>query len=120
MHFRLRSHIRPLIAANVAKDATLVTDEWGGYDGSALNHEAINHPVEYVREHIHTNSIENFWALLRRALGGTYVSVEPIHLQAYIHEQVYCFNLRSRPEEKITNADRFALALEEGGSAEPF
>lgn len=35
--------------------------------------------------HIHTNSIENFWSLLRRSLGGTYVSVEPIHLQAYIH-----------------------------------
>ena len=60
---------------------------------------------------VHTNGIENFWSLLRRTLGGTYVSVEPIHLQAYIHEQVYRFNLRSRSDEKITNADRFALAL---------
>lgn len=132
-----RSHtvIRPLIAENLAKDATLVTDEWGGYVGSHLNHEVINHAIEYVNGHIHTNSIENFWALLRRSLGGTYVSVEPFHLQAYIEEQVYRFNLRSRKDEKITNADRFALALsniggqrltwkeltgKEEGSSEPF
>jgi transposase-like protein len=132
---RSQAVIRPLVAANIAKDATLVTDEWGGYVGSHLNHEVINHAIEYVNGHIHTNSIENFWPLLRRALGGTYVSVEPIHLQAYIHEQVYRFNLRSRPDEKITNADRFALALanvagkrltwneltgKEGGSGVPF
>jgi len=132
---RTKSTIHPLIAANVSKDATLVTDEWGGYVGSHLDHEVINHAMEYVREHIHTNSIENFWALLRRALGGTYISVEPIHLQAYVEEQVYRFNLRSRPDEKITNADRFALALsnvsgkrltwdtltgKEGGSEVPF
>ena len=108
---RSQNTIHPLISANVAKDATLVTDEWGGYVGSTLDHEVINHAIEYVRGHIHTNSIENFWSLLRRALNGTYVSVEPIHLQAYIEEQVYRFNLRSRKDEKITNADRFALAL---------
>ena len=108
---RSQSTLHPLIAANVAKDATLVTDEWGGYTGAAVDHEVVNHAIEYVSGHIHTNSIENFWSLLRRTLGGTYVGVEPIHLQAYIHEQVYRFNLRSRPDEKITNADRFALAL---------
>ncbi len=108
---RSQSTIHPLIAANVAKDATLVSDEWGGYVGSAPIHEVINHAIEYVNGHIHTNSIENFWSLLRRALGGTYVSVEPFHLQQYIHEQVYRFNLRSRKDEKITNADRFAVAL---------
>jgi transposase-like protein len=108
---RSQSTIHPLIAANVAKDAVLISDEWGGYVESHLNHEVINHAVEYVRGHIHTNSIENFWSLLRRTLGGTYVSCEAIHLQAYIHEQVFRFNHRSRKDEKITNADRFALAL---------
>lgn len=108
---RSQQTIRPLIAANVAADATLVTDEWGGYRDAHSAHEVINHAVEYVNGHVHTNGIENFWSLLRRTLGGTYVSVEPMHLQAYIHEQVYRFNLRSRSDEKITNADRFALAL---------
>jgi hypothetical protein len=66
-----------------------ISDEWGGYKGAHLAHEVINHAMEYVNGHIHTNGIENFWSLLRRTLGGTYVSVEPVHLQAYIHEQVY-------------------------------
>jgi len=108
---RSQDTIHPLIAANVDPNATLVTDEWGGYNGAQFAHEVINHAVEYVNGHIHTNGIENFWSLLRRTLGGTYVAVEPLHLQAYIHEQVYRFNLRSRSDEKITNADRFALAL---------
>jgi transposase-like protein len=108
---RTKPVLHELIAKNVDAGATLVTDEWGGYSGAQLDHAVINHAMEYVNGHIHTNSIENFWALLRRTLGGTYVSCEPIHLQAYIEEQVYRFNLRSRPDEKITNADRFALAL---------
>lgn len=131
---RSQSTIHPLIAANVAEDATLVSDEWGGYVGSAPIHAVINHAIEYVNGHVHTNSIENFWSLLRRSLGGTYVSVEPMHLQAYIEEQVYRFNLRSRKDEEITNADRFAVALsnvagkrltwntltgKEGGSGKP-
>jgi len=108
---RTKPVLHALVAKNVDTDATLVTDEWGGYHGAQSAHEVINHAVEYVNGHVHTNGIENFWSLLRRTLGGTYVSVEPMHLQAYIHEQVYRFNLRSRSDEKITNADRFALAL---------
>jgi transposase-like protein len=132
---RTKPVLHALVAKNIDADATLVTDEWGGYNGAQFAHEVINHAVEYVRDNVHTNSAENFWALLRRTLGGTYVSVEPIHLQAYIHEQVFRFNLRSRSDEKITNADRFALALtnvagkrltwnkltgKEGGSEVPF
>ncbi len=42
-------------------------------------HEAINHAKEYVRGQVHTNSLENFWSLLKRAIKGTYVSVDPFH-----------------------------------------
>ena len=55
-------------------------------------HEIINHVEGYVREHIHTNGIENFWALLKRGLHGTYINVEPFHLDAYVTEQVFRFN----------------------------
>jgi hypothetical protein len=57
-------------------------------------HEVINHLEGYVCEHIHTNGIENFWSLLKRGLGGTYISVEPFHLQAYVAEQVFRYNNR--------------------------
>jgi transposase-like protein len=65
-------------------------------------HHVINHAVEYVRGHVHTNGIENFWSLLKRSLKGTYVSVEPFHLFRYLDEQAFRFNKR-----KATDFERF-------------
>ena len=50
--------------------------------------------------------MENFWSLLKRALSGTYVSVEPFHLHRYLDEQAYRYNQR-----KLTNAERFLSAV---------
>jgi len=41
------------------------------------------------------NGVENFWSLLKRSLAGTYVSVEPLHLQAYVNEQAFRHNTAS-------------------------
>jgi hypothetical protein len=43
---------------------------------------------------VHTNSVENFWSLLKRALKGTYVSVDPVHLEHYLDEQAFRYNER--------------------------
>ena len=48
--------------------------------GNDYRHEVIDHAVEYVRDNVHTNGMENFWSLLKRTVKGTYVSVEPFHL----------------------------------------
>src|SRR5207253_1598033 len=58
-------------------------------------HEMINHAKEYVRGQVHTNSLENFWSLFKRAIKGTYVSVDPFHLASYVDEQVRRFNERT-------------------------
>ena len=63
-------------------------------------------PRRYVDGQVHTNGCENFWSLLKRAIKGTYVSVEPFHLFRYLDEQAFRFNNR-----KGTDAMRFALAL---------
>jgi len=63
-----------------------------GADGFV--HEFIDHTEEYVRGKVHTNGLENFW--FKRALKGTYVSVEPFHLQAYADKQAFRFNNRKR------------------------
>jgi hypothetical protein len=42
----------------------------------------------------HTNGLENFWSLVKRALKGTYASVEPFHLFRYLDEEVFRFNHR--------------------------
>jgi transposase-like protein len=58
-------------------------------------HQVIDHAEKYVDGNVHTNSIENFWSLLKRALKGTYVSVEPFHLFRYLDEQAFRFNKRT-------------------------
>ncbi len=67
-------------------------------------HEFIDHAEKYVEGRVYTNGIENFWALLKRALGGTYISVEPIHLWRYIDEEVFRYN-----EKDGSDRSRFAL-----------
>jgi hypothetical protein len=74
-----------------------------------LVHEIINHIEGYVRGHVHTNGIENFWSCLKRGLHGTYVSVEPFHLDRYVDEQVFRFNLR----KNHTDAQRFKAVLKD-------
>lgn len=56
---------------------------------------------------IHTNGLENFWALLKRGLKGTYVSVEPFHLFRYVDEQAFRYNNR----KDMNDGDRFSLAV---------
>jgi hypothetical protein len=61
---------------------------------------------------VHTDGLENFWSLLKRTLKGTYVSVDPAHLQAYVDEQVFRFNrCKNVDGEKINDAERFSTAL---------
>lgn len=71
----------------------------------------MNHVDEYVRGNIHTQGIENFWSLLKRQLRGTYVAVEPFHLDRYVTEQVFRFNNRATRENPLDDADRFMLAV---------
>jgi transposase-like protein len=64
--------------------------------------------VEHVKGDVHTNGIENFWALLKRTLKGTYVAVEPFHLDRYVTEQVWRFNNSGK---KMNDGTRFKKAL---------
>jgi len=108
---RTKPVLHALAAKHIAKDATLISDEWGGYKGVDLQHAVINHAEEYVRDLVHTQGIENFWSLLKRSLGGTYISVEPFHLFRYIDEQAFRFNHRATKDRHFNNSDRFAIAL---------
>ncbi len=67
----------------------------------------MNHVNEYVNGQIHTQGIENLWSLLKRGLNGTYVAIEPFHLNRYVDEQVFRFNHRKGKND----ADRFKLAV---------
>jgi hypothetical protein len=69
-------------------------------------HHVIDHSEKYVDGQVHANGLENFWSLLKRAIKGTYVSIEPFHLFRYLDEEAHRFNNR-----KGDDAMRFALAL---------
>jgi transposase-like protein len=105
---RTKRHLQPHVHANVVAGATVNTDALFSYQGisESFTHNVIDHAEKYVDGTVHTNGMENFWSLLKRALKGTYVSVEPFHLFRYLDEQAFRFNERAG-----TDAARFALAL---------
>ncbi len=97
--------LTPFVRQNVEPGSTVMTDELPSYRRlrDKYTHEFVTHSAEqYVNGRVHVNGIENFWSLLKRTLGGTYVSVEPFHLERYLDEQTFRFN-----ERKATPAQRF-------------
>lgn len=108
-----RDSLQNEILDNIHEGSKVYTDGSTGYDklgGENFIHETVNHVNEYVRGQVHTQGIENFWTLLKRSLRGTYVCVEPYHLDKYVTEQVFRFNNRATKDNPLTDADRFALA----------
>lgn len=89
------------VLKTVDKTAELFSDEATQYKalGKVYKHEFVNHSQdEYVKGDAHTNTIESFWALLKRGLKGTYIHVAPFHLDRYIDEQALRFDLRKGSE----------------------
>jgi transposase-like protein len=74
------------IRQHVARGTTIYTDAAAAYMGLKrdFTHYAINHAIEYVNGHIHTNSIEAFWSVFKRTIRGTYIAPRPKHLQRYV------------------------------------
>ena len=110
---RRLQNMEPVVLESIAAGAEIMTDEHSCYPMIAKNgysHEVINHIEGYVRQHIHTNGIENFWSCLKRGLNGTDISVEPMHLDRYVDEQVFRFNNRLN---KGGDASRFKAVLKD-------
>jgi len=96
------------IQEHVEAGSTVYTDDAVAYYGiEGYEHKVINHAEKYVDGQIHTNGIENFWALLKRGLSGTYVSVEPFHLFRYVDEQAFRYNNR----KDMNDSDRFVAVM---------
>jgi transposase-like protein len=109
-----RDTLQNEILNHIEKKSTVYTDAAQGYYNLAEKdfiHETVNHLDEYVRGQVHTQGIENFWCLLKRSLKGTYVAVEPYHLDRYVTEQVFRYNNRATKDNPLNDADRFALLL---------
>ena len=76
----------PKVRRNVERGGEVYSDAYRSYIllRDEYQHLVVDHAEKYVDGKVHTNGIENFWSLLKRAIRGTYVSVEPFHLFRYI------------------------------------
>jgi transposase-like protein len=109
-----RETLQAEILNEIERGSTVYTDRYPAYDNLAAReyiHATVNHVEEYVRGQVHTQGIDNFWSLLKRTLTGTYVAVEPFHLDRYVTEQVFRYNNRATKNNPLTDSDRVALLL---------
>jgi nicotinamide mononucleotide (NMN) deamidase PncC len=105
-----RETLQREILANVEHGSKVYTDQAIAYENALKNkyiHETVNHIDNYVRGQVHTNCLENFWSLTKRNLAGTYVAVEPFHLDRYLDEQMFRFNNRIG----VSDSQRFNKVL---------
>jgi transposase-like protein len=109
-----RETLQNEILDHISDGSKVYTDSSTSYLGlKAQNyiHETVNHVNEYVRGEVSTQGLENFWSLLKRQLRGTYIAVEPYHLDRYVTEQVFRYNNRFTKQNSLNDADRFAIAV---------
>jgi transposase-like protein len=106
---RRRKVLQDEVRKHVTAGAALYTDALLSYEGLANDYarQVVDHATQYVDGRVHTNSLENFWSLLKRGISGTYVSVEPFHLFRYLDEQMFRFNNR----KDLDDAGRFDLTV---------
>ena len=80
-------------------DAVLITDQFVGYNrvGRTMPHMKVDHSQRYVDGWKHVNTMESFWALLKRAWWGAHHHYSRTHAHAYVTEACYKYNIRKMP-----------------------
>lgn len=116
-HSTVRAHVvknlrkktlQAIVRKNVEPGSAVYTDAWPAYRSLSgkYEHGFVDHAEAYVKDKvIHTNGLENFWALFKRCIKGTHVSIEPFHLAAYVDSEAFRFNNREE-----NDGARFRLA----------
>ena len=91
-----KTTLQGFIGEHVESGANVYTDEHSAYENlTGFEHETVRHSVgEYVRDQAHTNGIESFWAMLKRAHKGIYHKMSPKHMERYVQEFSGRHNLR--------------------------
>jgi len=107
--------LRPILTAQIDAATHIMTDESKVYPPATFGfagHSTVNHGIgEYVRGggFIHSNTVESYFAILRRGIVGTYHHVSPRHLKRYVGEFDFRYNERSALG--VSDSDRTQKAL---------
>jgi transposase-like protein len=87
-----------IIKERVLPDSVIFSDDYPAYDGlnvRGYEHHRIRHSAGvYVAGNVHTQTIEGFWSLVKRGIGGVYHSVSTKYLQSYLNEYSFRYNHR--------------------------
>ena len=106
--------IRPIIEANILKEATLHTDESAIYTkvgATFADHQMTTHSAkEYVRGIVHTNTVEGYFSVFKRGMKGVYQHCGKQHLHRYLAEFDFRYNNRVRLGVNDTERAERALA----------
>ncbi len=100
-----RVTLMPHIQERVIPATTIYTDEMSSYDKlpeAGYKHARINHSEKvYVSGDVHVNTMEGFWSLTKRGIGGVYHSVSVKHLQGYLNEYAWRYNHRDNGQAQF-------------------
>lgn len=96
----------PFIKEHVMPESTVFTDElssYGGVESNGFTHKRVHHSAKvYVIGDAHTNTIEGFWSLVKRGIGGVYHNVSAKYLQTYFDEYSFRYNHRHDSQPMFT------------------
>jgi transposase len=99
--------VMPMIKERILPASIIYTDTYAIYDkvgAHGYDHQRINHSAKvYVMGDVHTNTIEGFWSLLKRGIGGVYHQVSAKYLQMYCDEYAYRYNRRFDEKPMFTS-----------------
>ena len=104
-----RPTLQGFVVEHTAPGATVYTDDASAYEGLPFHHETVRHSVsQYVRGQAHTNGIESFWSMLKRAHTGVFHKLSPKHLDRYVQEFAGRHNMREQdtPDQLATIVQR--------------
>ena len=96
------------------KGTLLITDEYKGYDrmSETMLHSVVTHATEYAFGQLHTNTIESFWAIIKRSWYGSHHHYSRKYMPLYIAEACFKYNRR-----KMSSAFNASLSLFVGAAA---
>ena len=103
--------LRPILDEQIAEATRTMSDDGGArVRHGSPNHHSVNHSIEeYVRGDVHTNTIESYFATLKRGVTGVYHHVSPQHLKRYLGEFDFRYNERSALA--VTDVERTEKAV---------
>jgi transposase-like protein len=103
--------LRPILDEQIAEATRTMSDDGGArVRHGSPNHHSVNHSIEeYVRGDVHTNTIESYFATLKRGITGVYHHVSPQHLKRYLAE--FDFRYNERMALNVSDKERTTKAI---------